>query len=216
MDLEDLSSAAVVAGADAEPVLERMRPIKGWFSDAEARLLLNVACCALMELCDGHEVVEVGAYEGRSTVVLASAVQALHFSGRLVSVDPHEGVISLAGRPDQRGSSTYAAFCRNLNDAGLRQFVDIRRTYSAEVPWTRPIGLLFIDGLHDYRSVRGDYDHFAPWVPPGGYVAFHDYSRNFPDVVTCVEEIHQQGCFAVRGVEGDLIVLQRRIAGTPT
>lgn len=135
MDLEDLSWAAVVAGADAEPVLERMRPIKGWFSDAEARLLLNVACCALMELRDGHEVVEVGAYEGRSTVVLASAVQALHSSGRLVSVD---------------------------------------------------------------------------------HVPFHDYSRNFPDVVTCVEEIHQQGCLAVRGVEGDLIVLQRRIAGTPT
>lgn len=216
MELKDLPSAAVVAGVDAEPVLERMRPIKGWFSDAEARLLLNAACCALTELGDGHEVVEVGAYEGRSTVVLASAVQALRPSGRLVSVDPHEGLISLSGRSDQHGSSTYKAFCRNLNNAGLRQFVDIRRTYSTEVPWTRTIGLLFIDGLHDYRSVRGDYGHFAPWVPPGGYVAFHDYSANFPDVVTCVEEIRQQGCFAVREVEGDLIVLQRTIAGAPT
>lgn len=216
MELEDLPSAAVVAGVDAEPVLERMRPIKGWFSDAEARLLLNVACCALTELGDGHEVVEVGAYEGRSTVVLASAVQALRPRGRLVSVDPHEGVISLPGRPDQHGSATYAAFCINLNNAGLRQFVDIRRTYSTEVPWTRTIGLLFIDGLHDYRSVRGDYDHFAPWVPLGGYVAFHDYSASFPDVVTCVEEIRQQGCLAVREVEGDLIVLQRTTAGAPT
>ncbi|MGB6164958.1 MAG: class I SAM-dependent methyltransferase [Pseudonocardiaceae bacterium] len=75
------------------------------------------------------------------------------------------------------------------------------------------MGLLFIDGLHDYRSVRGDYDHFAPWVPLGGYVAFHDYSANFPDVVICVEEIRQQGCFAVCEVEGDLIVLRRRTAG---
>ncbi len=215
MELEDLPSAAVVAGVDAEPVLERMRPIKGWFSDAEARLLLNVACCALTELGDGHEVVEVGAYEGRSTVVLASAVQALRPGGRLVSVDPHEGVISLSGRPDQHGSSTYAAFCGNLNNTGLRQFVDIRRACSTEIPWAQTIGLLFIDGLHDYRSVRGDYDHFAPWVPPGGYVVFHDYSANFPDVVTCVDEIRQQGCFAVRKVEGDLIVLQRTTAGAP-
>ncbi len=213
MGSEDLSVAAVVAGVDAEPVLERMRPIKGWFSEVEARLLLNVACCSLTELCNDHEVVEVGAYEGRSTVVLASAVRALRPGGRLVSIDPHEGVISLAGRPDHHGCSTYAAFCRNLNDAGLRQFVDIRRECSTEVSWTQPIGLLFIDGLHDYRSVRGDYDHFARWVLPGGYVAFHDYSANFPDVVTCVGEIHQQGCFAVCAVEGDLIVLQRSTTG---
>lgn len=216
MGLEDLSSAAVVVGVDAEPVLGRMRPIKGWFSDAEARLLLNVACCALTELGDGHEVVEVGAYEGRSTVVLASAVQALRPGGRLVSIDPHEGVISLSGRPDQHGCSTFAVLCRNLDNAGLRQFVDIRRTYSTEVRWTGPIGLLFIDGLHDYRSVRGDYDHFARWLSPGGFVAFHDYSANFPDVVTCVEEVRQQGGFAVRKVAGDLIVLQRTPAGAST
>jgi hypothetical protein len=50
--------------------------------------------------------------------------------------------------------------------------------------------------------VRGDYDHFARWVPPSGYVAFHDYSANFPDVVTCGEEIRQRGCFAACKVEG--------------
>lgn len=211
MERDGRPLAATLAGVEVEAVLGRMRPINGWFSDAEARLLLSVACCALTELDDLHQLVEIGSYEGRSTVVLASAVEALRPGGRLVAVDPHEGLISLAGRPDRLGSPTYDALCCNLATTGLRSWVDIRRVRSTAVVWDRPVGLLFIDGLHDYQSVRGDFDHFARWVPPGGYVAFHDYAANFPGVVACVDEIRRQGTFTDHAAQGDLIVLQRPV-----
>ena len=51
---------------------------------------------------------------------------------------------------------------------------------SQDVPWTRPISLLFVDGLHDYGSVRVDVDHFAPHVVHGGYVVFHDAGEEGP------------------------------------
>lgn len=38
----------------------------------------------------------------------------------------------------------------------------------------RPIDHLFIDGDHDYSSVRADFLNYAPLVRPGGIIAFHD------------------------------------------
>lgn len=38
----------------------------------------------------------------------------------------------------------------------------------------RPLDLLFIDGDHAYDGVRSDFEMYAPFVRPGGLVAFHD------------------------------------------
>ena len=76
-----------------------------------------------------------------------------------------------------------------MAEAGLEQVVVPIRKHSTDVRWNLPIGLLFVDGLHDYLSVSRDFDHFAPWVVPGGLVAFHDYGkRDFPGVTTFVDE----------------------------
>jgi predicted O-methyltransferase YrrM len=37
-----------------------------------------------------------------------------------------------------------------------------------------PIGLLFIDGAHDYESVRADFEFWSPLVVCGGLVIFDD------------------------------------------
>ncbi|MCI0685797.1 MAG: class I SAM-dependent methyltransferase, partial [Sporichthyaceae bacterium] len=108
-------------------------------------MLWAAVCGVLRDLPEGH-VVEVGSYRGRSTVLLASAMRALRPTGRVAAIDPHEGVISLAGRPDRHGSPTYEAFQANVAAAGLTDFVEVIRTPSTHVVWDRPIGLLFIDG----------------------------------------------------------------------
>lgn len=38
----------------------------------------------------------------------------------------------------------------------------------------RGVDLLFIDGSHDYESVRSDWELYRPLVRPGGLVMFHD------------------------------------------
>lgn len=41
---------------------------------------------------------------------------------------------------------------------------------------------LFIDGGHDFRTVKSDWENYGPLVRPGGIVAFHDLGRQYPDV----------------------------------
>jgi predicted O-methyltransferase YrrM len=44
------------------------------------------------------------------------------------------------------------------------------------------VDLLFIDGDHSYEGVRADFENYAPFVRPGGLIAFHDVdSANHPD-----------------------------------
>ncbi len=200
----------------AAPVLEMskalslMRPIFGWFDEGEAELLLATASRALRELPDDCAVVEVGSYLGRSTVLLASAVRDLRPCGRVVAIDPHEGAVSVSGQPNAHGLSTYDAFCRNLIAAGVRNVVREICQRSTDVLWEQPIGLLFVDGLHDYDNVRADFGHFERWIVPGGFVAFHDYVDYWPGVVQLVDE-ERHGCeYAWVDSAGSLAVLQKR------
>ncbi|MQB02315.1 MAG: hypothetical protein GEU78_19155, partial [Actinobacteria bacterium] len=120
------SDDAVASLLDRAAALDLMRPIMGWFTEEEAELLLDTAARALSEASgtvEDRAVVEIGSYFGRSTVLLASAVRDLRPSGRLTAIDPHDGVISLAGRANLQGSPTLEAFCRNLAAAGLRDVV---------------------------------------------------------------------------------------------
>lgn len=45
---------------------------------------------------------------------------------------------------------------------------------SVAVEWDEPIHVLFIDGAHDYPSVKADIEKWAPFVPVGGVMLFHD------------------------------------------
>lgn len=46
----------------------------------------------------------------------------------------------------------------------------------------RPIHLLFVDGDHNYASVKADIAGWTPRVVSGGMVAFHDYAPRMEDV----------------------------------
>jgi hypothetical protein len=61
---------------------------------------------------------------------------------------------------------------------------------SWDVDWDlepRPVGLVFIDGSHEYEDVVKDWKHFYPHVVPGGYCLLHDYQK-FPGVTRFVDE----------------------------
>lgn len=43
--------------------------------------------------------------------------------------------------------------------------------------WNAPIHFCLIDGNHTKEGVMADFLGVEPWVPPGGIVAFHDFSE---------------------------------------
>ena len=111
---------------------------------------------------------------------------------KVFAIDPHEGITGALGQGLNHGQPTFHRFCENMKAAGVCGQIEARVCKSWEIDWQQPIGLLFIDGLHDYSSVARDFRHFEPWVN-GGLVAFHDYGNDFPGVRMFVTELLDSG-----------------------
>ena len=126
---------------------------------------------ALARLAAGKNVLELGAYHGYSTVVLASV--ATH----VTSVDWHMG-------DDHAGlGDSWSLFCENLETWVVADKVTaIRARFEEELPRMAERGLqfdgCFLDAMHDEASVTRDVALALPLVRPGGFFAFHDYGRS--------------------------------------
>jgi predicted O-methyltransferase YrrM len=161
------SSTGPETARNAEPpALTRLWPlvstIDGWLTREQAGVLFAAAS----RLPEGSTVVEIGSHRGRSTVVLAGALPA---GARLVAVDPFDPAWRYGG------ADTRAALERHLAAAGVADRVEIRATSSraARATYDGPVDLLYVDGKHDYRTVRDDL-RWADRVPDGGTVLVHD------------------------------------------
>ena len=139
-------------------------------------------------------------------MVLGGVLKAVCPGAKLHAIDPHEGEVARDG-PAQ--PPTLERFLRNVDEAGLADVVLVIRKRSFEVAWSRPISLLFIDGLHDYESVCRDFTHFEAWIAPCGYVAFHDYDRAYPGVVAFVDQLLASGKYRKFQRAGNLMVLEK-------
>jgi hypothetical protein len=130
----------------------------------------------LASLASGGDVLELGAWHGFSTVILAQAAR------RVTSVDWHQGDGSLSAM-GEAGADTWESYRANLARYGVAGKVDARRGRFADVlPALRRQGVLFdgcfLDAQHDAEAVQRDLDMVLPLIRPGGWVAFHDYGRS--------------------------------------
>lgn len=128
--------------------------VPGWLSYAEGR--------ALWELARGRRVLELGRFQGRSTVALAQSAR------EVVSVDVADPAPAAAW----------------LERFGLGATVALHRGTFADV--ARGLGtfdLVFVDGEHDGANVRADVALALTVLAPGGVLACHDYpDPDWPDV----------------------------------
>jgi predicted O-methyltransferase YrrM len=150
----DSGFATAWTAADAVP---------GWLKEGQARLLWDEA----RRLPAPATVLEIGSHQGRSTVVLAKAVQ--DGGGRVICVDPFVDGRLFGGTP------TRTKFENNVAAAGIEDVVELIPDYSTRLrpTWTRPFDLLYIDGKHDYWTLSDDL-RWAVHLSPGAGVVVHD------------------------------------------
>lgn len=146
--------------------------IEGWLTDDQAAMLAEAAAACRR----GGQIVEIGSFRGKSTVVLASAAPD---GAVIVAIDPHAG--------NDRGPGEIAgfvaaaaddrlAFERNLDAAGVGHRVQHVSEFSdlAHGRVDGAIDVLFIDGAHRYRPARADIRDWGARVVDGGSLLVHD------------------------------------------
>lgn len=152
--------------------------IDGWLTVDEAITLFELA----RSLPNEHpRVVEIGCWQGKSSVCLASGLRGKN-NPRLSCIDPFDASgddssrSEYANRASNLGGPLRAAFEQNLRRAGVHELVDIRQGLSHQhvQAWREPIDLLFLDGDHSYESAARDCRDWAPRVRPGGFLVMHD------------------------------------------
>jgi predicted O-methyltransferase YrrM len=154
-----------------EAIKKSTKHVPGWLRDAEAVLLFNLA-----KSCTGKGViVEIGSFQGKSTIWLAKGSQAGH-RVKVYAIDPHGGAPGCKRRGDLW---TFAGFKKNIVDAGIADLVVplLATSERAALDFADPVEMIFIDGDHKYESVQRDFELWFPKVIEGGTMAFHDTTR---------------------------------------
>ncbi len=194
--------------SDFSAALAAVAGVEGWLTDAQARRLWDAA----RALPASAQVVEIGSYRGRSTVVLARAAEA-----RVVAIDPHAG--NDRGPQEIEGyaseaESDHEAFLANLERAGVSSRVRHVRRFSADAhaEVDGPIDLLYVDGAHRYRPARDDIREWGARVAPGGTMLIHDGFSSVGVTLATLRLLVPSRSFRYLGRTGSLIAYRRERA----
>ena len=174
-----------------EEAWEASDRIDGWLSWFEARALYEAADSTP----EDSTIVEIGAYKGRSTVLLAE-------TGRWIwTFDPLVP-----------GSKTG---CFDIENTVADELAGNLRPYS-RVYWRREpassfvrrhpipnVSLLYIDGDHRWPAPHDDFQCIRPFFVPGAIAAFHDFESE-RGVTESVRALESEGLIERRQVVGSL------------
>ena len=153
-------------------VLESVDGVDGWMSPDQAQALYTAAAACHA----GDQIVEIGSFRGRSTIVLASAAPD---GVAIVAIDPHAGNDRGPNEIDgfaAEASIDHEVFTANLIDAGVADRVRHVRAMSdtAHADVEGQIDVLYIDGAHRFAPARKDIRQWGARVRPGGTLLIHD------------------------------------------
>jgi predicted O-methyltransferase YrrM len=155
-------------------VMADIEGVEGWLDLEEALVLREAARQVALTAAD-PVVVEIGSWKGRSTIAMAGGLREAG-RGRVFAIDPHRGS---SERQGDRPVDTFPEFRENVASRGLdRHVTPVRETSAAARPRfaDRSVHMLFVDGPHDYASVRQEIEDWRSALVAGARVAFHDFS----------------------------------------
>ena len=181
--------------------------VAGWLTDGQALRLWARASA----LTPPARIVEIGSFQGRSTVVLArAAVEGVE----LVAIDPHagndRGPQEISGF-EAEAENDNAVFEANLTAAGVRDRVRHVRAFSADAHGEvdDPIDLLYIDGAHRYGPALDDIRRWGARVRDGGTMLIHDSFSSIGVTGAIATALATSGEFTYVGRTGSLAEYRR-------
>jgi predicted O-methyltransferase YrrM len=171
--------------------LEVALKIPGWMSEEELSWLAEQA--------QTHQrIVEVGCWRGRSTRALAD-----NTSGKVWAVDTWRGSTEHYGELIQHGrcwlyNEFMANKAANVTEVCMSSISAARMLCSVEQKTPVPFDMVFLDGAHDYESVKADILAWQPLLSNFGLLCGHDYGNvDYSGVKQAVDELVPNASLAV-------------------
>jgi hypothetical protein len=170
--MENASATPPFDHSGLDAVMAQVAEVQGWMTPGQASTLYDSAS----RCPEDSQIVEIGSFQGRSTIVLASAADP---SVQVIAIDPHagndRGPQELDGYADE-ADSDHSIFNKNLADSGVADRVRHLRMFSddARTEVIGEVGVLYIDGAHRYAPARADIASWGARVADGGTLLIHD------------------------------------------
>lgn len=197
--LQETKAKVVAKMTGVESLIESAKSIPGWVTPPATREI----ALASYNLHDSPTIVEVGAFMGRSTFLMAAA-RRLRGNGTVHAIDPFDcsgdgfSIPHYEKLLQESGASTLEeAFRNNMRRFGVEKGIEVYKGTSFEVVanWSRQIDLLLLDGDQTPLVVRRTFETWIPFLKKGGtlimnnvgereYAVGHDGSY-----IICNEEI---------------------------
>lgn len=154
-----------------------------WFSEASQDVLADLVH-AVRDV--PGRIIEIGSWEGRSTIALANATTRTIHAVDTWAGSPGEISADLAGERD-----VHATWRANI-DAATNGNVQEHRMGWRDYRQTddSPVALLFIDAEHTYREVADTIEQFLPLMAEGGIICGDDVHHR-PVVQAVIERFPQ-------------------------
>ncbi len=175
---------------------------------------LAVLAQAAAQAEPGSDIVEIGTFDGRTTINLAvNAPRGCH-------------VLTLDLPADHATAFTIEELERTLVDKPasgerMRTCPPARRSYARRItqlfgdsasfdwsPHNGRAGLVFIDGSHAYDYACKDSETAFRLIRPGGLVIWHDYTV-WPGVTRALDELERSRQLGLRRIRGTSLVVWR-------
>lgn len=196
--IRERSVVTVPANMTFEQAWERTSQVTGWLHEKDARLLWQGATRALP--ATGGALLEVGAYQGRSTTLLGQI--ARERNARLIVIDPFWGV----GSEPLKGEPLRRVFESSMD--GIPHELLEHPMLAVQMEQLPVLDFAFIDGDHSAAGVLIDCWKILPRLRRRGLVAFHDYRS---DGESCVKAVVDWACrdWAFVGQASETLLLEK-------
>ncbi len=152
-------------------------------------------------------IVETGTARGFSAVCMAKALADSRVPGTLVTFDvlPHHVPMYWNCIDDTEGPKSRAQLLGPWHDLLEGTCVFHRGDSLIELPKLKVsrINLAFLDGVHTYEYVMGEFHLIAAAQREGDVVVFDDYSPDFEGVRRAVDEIGRRYAYRLQLISAD-------------
>jgi len=157
-----------------------------------------------LEVPSGGNIVEIGAYQGRSSICLG--LGAKEAGATVYSIDHHPTY--------EAGGTLYSMADNQMYYTNIAKYGvgDVIKTINLPSDviwqcWLGTIALLFIDGNHEYEHVSRDFNQWSVFTD---IVALHDTANDYhPGVIKLVKNILASGEWQQSEIVDSLSVFRR-------